>query len=49
MAKLTEATVRDIRRQRANGSLLADLAQQYGVGLTTVWFVVHNVTWQHVL
>lgn len=48
MAKLTEDAVREIRRRRANGELLADLANAYGVTKQAIWQVVKGKHWSHV-
>jgi hypothetical protein len=47
-AKLTEAIVREIRRRRAAGEMLAAIAADYGVGHTTVQKVAAGETWRHV-
>lgn len=48
-AKLTEASVRDIRRRySASGVSQAALAAEYGVHQTLVGFIVRRVAWKHV-
>lgn len=47
-AKLTEASVRDIREARAAGVALADLAKKYGVRTKTIDMAATGQTWSHV-
>jgi transcriptional regulator with XRE-family HTH domain len=42
---LVENDVRAIRLLREEGWLLEELADEFGVGVTTVWKVVNGVTW----
>lgn len=47
-SKLTEASVRAIRvRYAAGGVFLRELAEEYGVELTTVHAIVHRRSWKH--
>ncbi len=48
LAKLNDDKVREMRRKRANGTLLIELSREYDIGLTTVRQVVHRQTWRHV-
>lgn len=43
--KLTPAQVHEIRRERAGGALLRELAVRFGVGLTTVHAAVSGQNW----
>lgn len=45
---LTEDQVRDIRNRHANGTKVADLAREYGVGSTTISATVNRKNWRHV-
>lgn len=48
-ARLTKRNVRFIRRQYAEGVFtMQALAQKYHVGLTTIWYIIHRITWGHV-
>ena len=47
-AKLTATTVREMRRQHADGLSQPKLARQFGVSLATVSAVVLRRTWKHV-
>lgn len=47
-ARLTDDTVREIRAAHRAGESQSALARRYGVGLSTVWHVVHRHTWRHV-
>jgi hypothetical protein len=47
-AKLTEASVREIRKLAAAGASQNSLASRYGVSQSVVWKAVHGVTWAHV-
>jgi hypothetical protein len=46
-AKLTDATVIDLRRRVRNGERLTDLAREVGVWRTTVLSAVKGKTWKH--
>lgn len=46
--KLTADDVREIRRKRAGGVLLQDLAREYGVNSQYVSKIVHRRAWKHV-
>ena len=48
LAKLTEASAASIRRRRAAGASLRELAAEFGVGETTVCAVTRGRTWRHV-
>ena len=47
-AKLTAATVRELRALAADGHSQAQLARRFGVGKTTVEAVLTGRTWAHV-
>jgi hypothetical protein len=48
-AKLTEQYVRSIRaRYAAGGVLMRELAQEHGVSITTIRFVIRGMRWAHV-
>lgn len=47
-AKLTDAAVREIRRRRAAGERLRNIAAAFGVGSPAICNVVNRVTWKHV-
>lgn len=44
-AKLTEAQVREIRKARATGRTLKNIAEDYGVHLATIGYVCDGSTW----
>lgn len=48
LARLTEATVREARRRRANGERLGKLAAEYRVSPATLSMAVNRRTWTHV-
>lgn len=48
MARLTDATVREIRTLRLEGHSVDHIAQRYGVNEFTVRCVVQRKTWKHV-
>ena len=48
MAKLTEATVVEIRAQRAAGGSLKGIAAAFGVSPSTIHLVGHRKIWDHV-
>jgi len=48
-SKLTSRAVRDIRRCRRRGASYRELAERYGVGLTTIAFAERRWTWRWVL
>ena len=48
LAKLTDDGVRDIRTRCANGTLMRDLATEFGVSRQTIHRIVHRETWKHV-
>jgi hypothetical protein len=47
-AALTNAAVADIRRQRALGRTLKDLAKVYGVDHSTIRRAAEGITWKHI-
>jgi len=50
-AKLTPAKVREIRRLRAGGAEMRKIADQFGVGKSTIFRVIHAEAkggWAHV-
>jgi len=47
-AKLTEESVREIRKLASTGVSQHSLAACYGVSQGVVWKVIHGVTWTHV-
>ena len=47
-AKLTDAQVAAIRRERLAGATLPQLASKYGVAKTTVWGIVSGRAWRHI-
>jgi len=48
-SKLTEAAVRQIRKQADEGVAAKDLAKQYKVSRDTIYDVVKRKTWKHVV
>lgn len=46
--KLTADDVREIRRRRANRERVDDLAEEFGVNVSTVYNAVKGRTWKHV-
>lgn len=47
-AKLTESTVRDIRRRARAGESAADIARSFGINKTTACNIINGKTWKHV-
>jgi uncharacterized protein YjcR len=47
-AKLTEAKVRQMRKERAEGAKVKDLASRYGVSISTVSAICQHLSWSHV-
>jgi hypothetical protein len=47
-AKLTEADVTDIRRQRAKGVQVRKIANHYDVSERAIYLVSRRLTWKHV-
>ena len=47
-SKLTEAGVVEIRRLRASGAALSELAAAFNVSETTISSIAHKKTWKHV-
>ena len=47
-AKLTEFKVNQIRVDFADGKSIAELAKEYGVTKSNIWYVVRVRTWKHV-
>lgn len=47
-AKLNSETVREIRQRFADGTRVRDLAAEYGVSPTTLWYAAKGKTWKHV-
>jgi hypothetical protein len=47
MAKLTDSAVRDIHRRVREGEWQAQVAEDYGVCVETVEFIVRGRTWRH--
>ena len=41
-------TRRDVELIRQDSRSLAVIAREYGVGRTTIWYVKHRVTWNHI-
>lgn len=48
-SKLTEATVREIRKERERGLLHREIAAKIGVHKSTVTLVLSGKTWSHVI
>lgn len=47
-AKLTASQVQDIRRLRAEGRLLREIADQFGVTMAAISAIVNRKNWKHV-
>lgn len=47
-AKLTKSDVCEIRALRVDGWLLREIAEKYGIRLTTVSAIIRNKTWKHI-
>jgi hypothetical protein len=47
-SKLTSTSVRVIRRERAQGRTLAELANKFGVSIATISLVARGLHWKHV-
>lgn len=47
-ARLTDGQVRRIRALRADGALLAEIADRFGVALGTIGMITAGKTWRHV-
>jgi len=48
-AKLDDKKVADIRRRHAQGETQRGLARVYGVSAMSIWAIVHNHYWHHVI
>lgn len=48
LTKLTEAQVRQIRKQYIKGVSQTVLGKQYGVGRTNIHYIVSRKTWKHI-
>ena len=48
LAKLTEKQVREIRKRKAAGEFLREIAPDYGVSLRTVSLICRREIWKHV-
>ncbi len=48
-SRITEDTVREIRRLRANGLMLGEIAASTGTCLSNVHLIVQGKTWAHVI
>ena len=48
MARLTDADVKCIKRKMASGVLQRIIAEEYGIGRTTVSSIARGQTWTHV-
>ncbi|MCT1363341.1 HNH endonuclease [Microbacterium sp. p3-SID131] len=48
MHKLTDASVREIRRLRSQGAVQTDLAKKFGVSRAAIQFVLNGQHWSHV-
>ncbi|MGK8887422.1 HNH endonuclease [Burkholderia gladioli] len=46
--KLTESQVMEIRRLRATGLMVKDIAQRFGISQNAASQICRNVTWRHV-
>ena len=44
--KLTLAEAREIRMLHARGYMQTELAKEFGISKTAVWYVIHNHTWR---
>ncbi|MDO8703390.1 MAG: HNH endonuclease [Sulfuricaulis sp.] len=47
-AKMTDETVIAARRDVANGMKQKDAAAKYGIGITTMYYIVKRLRWRHV-
>ena len=48
--KLTEWQVIEIKARYSQGGITqARLAEEYGIGETQVWRIIHNIKWKHLL
>ena len=47
-SKLTETQVRDIKRRLADGERIIDVAEAFGVAVSTVHSIKSRRTWRHV-
>lgn len=47
-AKLCDADIRELRREWAGGATQVALQRKWGLAASTVWKIVHHVSWQHV-
>ena len=48
--KLSESEVIEIRTRYSQGNVTQiRLAQEYGIGETQVWRIIHNIKWKHLL
>lgn len=47
-SRLTPDKVQEIRKLLGDGATILDIADQYGIGRTTVWNIRYDRTWRHV-
>jgi transcriptional regulator len=45
--QLTAATVIEIRRARARGERLSDIAERFGISKSNAGMICRNATWKH--
>ena len=48
-ARLTEDVVRIIRARALTGETQSSLGREFGVKWNTIWLIVHERTWRHIL
>ena len=48
MAKMDAEKVRLLRQAADTGRSMSSLAREHGIGLTTVFKIIHRITWSHV-
>lgn len=48
-AKLIDVEVREIRRLRRSGLRQREIAEMFGIGMTTVRHIIHRRTWKRVI
>jgi hypothetical protein len=47
-AKLTDKAVAEARALHKSGATTVDLAKQFGVSQSAMWYAVSGTTWEHV-
>jgi len=47
--KLKDSDILEIRRRRSSGETYLSIAASFGVGITTIYKIINNQSWKHIL